>query len=113
MRGERRRRINHERLSTQGGVSRSARAEAGYADELPGLYSGRTYLGRSGRTGGAGVESPDELLAMLAQSLLHGDEWTLDWFRLQPAMVDAFLEAMLRESWVSKRHIMLDRWRNS
>ena len=107
VRGERRRTINYDRLRTQGGVSGSARAEAGYADELPDLYAGRTYLDRRGG------ESPDELFAMLAQSLLHGDQWTLDWFRLQPAMVDAFLGAMLRGSWVSKRHIMLDRWRNS
>ena len=112
VRGERRRTINYRRLTTQGGVSRSARAEAGYRDDLPDLYPGRTYLGRSGRIGEA-AEAPDELFAMLAQSLLHGDKWTLDWFRLQPAMVDAFLDAMLRDTWTSRRYIMRERWRNT
>lgn len=112
VRGERRRTINYRRLETQGGVASGPRAEAGYKDDLPDLYGGRTYLGRSGRLGEA-AESPDELFAMLAQSLLLGDMWTLDWFRLQPAMVDAFLDAMLRETWASRRHIMLDRWRST
>ena len=112
VRGERRRTINYRRLETQGGAASGPRAEAGYKDDLPDLYGGRTYLGRSGRLGEA-AESPDELFAMLAQSLLRGDRWTLDWFRLQPAMVDAFLDAMLRETWASRRHIMLDRWRST
>lgn len=52
-------------------------------------------------------------VAVYRHPMFWGAAVALDWFRLQPAMVDEILDILLRETRESRRRIMLERWRTS
>lgn len=93
------------RVGLRTGTIRAKGKEAGYRDDLPTEYAGRTYLSRGPYHYGEKLSElnqlPDELAAMLAESILHGDGYTLGFLLRTPEMVDAFLGMMMRRNYTA------------